>query len=218
MDTVFRNVTFFVAGLGLFAGLADGQWIEFNDPDSSAKCGLVNAANAAFIVREDTLQLEKVNGTDTIFEDFVVDQDFNVLVNGELRGFINFETDDRGLRTIWWVTLVSNNAVELDEFDAEVQDSGQAPDDLDAYGCNPESYLDDGGGNDNANDNSGGGGPIISFCGQGMLATVIPLMLAGGLLRFRPARHRPRRCGTAIELANGSPRVPKKLDIIEHWD
>ncbi len=140
-----RNVVVAVALSALAAPVAWAQqdWLAFTDPDSDSVCGVVNAANAKLIVSPVTGQLTKVNGVDTLIANAVFDPvTTDVLVDGVQFGFVTFTTDGDGRRTAWWVTSVSNNAIELDEFTFDIRDSGRLPSQILGALCDPTPLID----------------------------------------------------------------------------
>ena len=122
---------------------AQQDWLVFTDPDSDSVCGVINAANAKLIASPVTGQLTKVNGVDTLLANAFFDPAAgDVLVNGAPLGFVTFTTDAEGNRTAWWVTPVSNTAIELDEFTFAVDDSGQFPSQIAGASCDPTPLID----------------------------------------------------------------------------
>lgn len=169
------------AMMGSVAG-AQQDWITFTDPDSDALCGVINAANAQLIVSPSTGQLTKINGVDTLIANALFDSaTTDVVVGGVPFGFVTFATDGDGNRTAWWVTSVSNHAVELDEFTFEIADSGLGPSQRSGAGCDPNPLIDGLDGGDDSDDppdpGDGLGGALgQALCGSGVIG------LAGTLL------------------------------------
>ena len=154
---------------------AQQDWLVFTDPDSDSVCGVINAANAKLIASPVTGQLTKINGVDTVLANAFFDPATgDVVVNGAPLGFVTFTGDADGNRTAWWVTPVSNTAIELDEFTFAVDDSGQFPSQIAGASCDPTSLIDgldtgDGSGDDPTASDGLGGALTQALCGIGTI-------------------------------------------------
>ena len=122
-----------------------------------------------------TGQLTKINGVDTVLANAFFDPATgDVVVNGAPLGFVTFTGDADGNRTAWWVTPVSNSAIELDEFTFAVDDSGQFPSQIAGASCDPTSLIDgldtgDGSGDDPTASDDLGGALTQALCGIGTI-------------------------------------------------
>ncbi len=118
-------------------------WDTFSDsPVSASICDVVNADNAELVVLRNTGQLVIVTGRDTILEDSLVTDEGEVLVNGQQAGFLGFETDGDGLRTLWWTSL-TGRVVSVDEFTGEPTTTNRIPADYRSVPCDACDLWDD---------------------------------------------------------------------------
>lgn len=182
-----------LAALAAPAARGQQEWLTFTDPDSDSVCGVINAANAELVVSPVTGQLAKVNGVDTVISNAFFDPTTtDVLIGGEPFGFVTFTTDGDGNRTAWWVTSVSNNAIELDEFTFDIGDSGLLPSQFSGALCDPTPLIDgldtdDGSSDDPTADDDLAGSLTQALCGAGtigMFGTLVGLCGLGFLVRF----------------------------------
>ena len=104
-------------------------WDVFDDALSDAVCDVINAENAELVVLSDTGQLVIVTGRDVILEDTFVTAEGDVLYHGQSTGFITFETDGDGLRSVWWVSL-TGRVVSIDGFTGEPAITDMLPTDF----------------------------------------------------------------------------------------
>ena len=178
------------------ATLAQQDWETFIDPASDALCGVINAANAKLIASPATGQLTKINGVDTLIANAFFDSvTGDVVVNGTPLGFVTFTADADGNRTAWWVTPVSNTAIELDEFTFAVDDSGQFPSQIAGATCDPTPLIDglntDNGSDDDPSAGDDLGGALTqALCGAGtigLLGTLLGLCALGIGVRWPDA-------------------------------
>jgi hypothetical protein len=164
------------------------DWIVFVDSETDAMCGVVNAANAEFIVLFADGVMVQVSGPDTLFEDLVVADDFSVLFDGEPAGFIEFAEDGDGLPTVFWFTD-DNTIVEVE--DGVPLDSGLDPIDIVDTGCDAcevidsSSLCDDGPGNGGSNGGGNGDGFVPIFCGAGALPMALSTMFFLTIMKRR---------------------------------
>lgn len=77
-------------------------WDTYDDPGSPSRCDVVNTENFDLVVLADTGELVVVNGTDRIVPGSLVETDGDVFVDGVFTGFIAFDNDGEGFRTMWW--------------------------------------------------------------------------------------------------------------------
>ena len=177
-----------LSALAAPATLAQQDWLTFTDPESDTVCGVINAANAELIVSPATGQLTKVNGVDTLIVNAFFDTvTTDVVIDGVQKGFVTFTTDGDGHRTAWWVTSVSNNAIELDEFTFAIDDSGLLPSQISGALCDPTPLIDglntdNGSDDDPAAGDDLGGALTRALCGAGtigLLGTLLGLWALG---------------------------------------
>ncbi len=110
---------------------AQGQslpWDTFEDPAGSI-CDVVNAANAELVVLRSTGQLTIVTGLDVTLQDTIVDENGDVFFEGESFGFLSFEEDGDGTRTLWWVSL-TGNVLDVDQITGEPFPTNMLPTDF----------------------------------------------------------------------------------------
>jgi len=182
-----------LSALAVPAAWGQQDWLTFVDPDSDSVCGVINAANAELIVSSTTGQLTKVNGVDTLIANAFFDPlTTDVVVDGVQFGFVTFNTDADGNRTAWWVTSVSNNAIELDEFTFDIGDSGLLPSQFSGALCDPTPLIDvldtdDGSSDDPTAGDDLAGSLTQALCGAGMIGmfgALVGLCGVGLVARF----------------------------------
>jgi len=123
-------------------GQIDDPWVVFVDPWTGSECGIVNATNAELIVMYQTGEMVIVTGADVILRDLIVNSNNEVSYLGEPAGVIDFFEDGDGLPAVFWTTL-AGTVITVDTFTAEPFDSGRAPDEIRATGCDACAYVDD---------------------------------------------------------------------------
>jgi hypothetical protein len=77
-------------------------WDVYDDPQSPSRCDVVGTENFDLVVLAATGELVVVNGTDRIVPGSFVETDGDVYIDGEYAGFIEFDYDGEGFRTLWW--------------------------------------------------------------------------------------------------------------------
>lgn len=168
-----------VAAWCVAANVAHAQvlpWDTFSDsPVSASVCDVVNADNAELVVLRNTGQLVIVTGRDTILDDSLVTDEGEVLVNGQQAGFLGFETDGDGLRTLWWTSL-TGRVVSVNEFTGEPTTTNRIPSDYRSVPCDACDLWDD---------PAVCAAPpprpvVIRFCGNNVVVGMI--MTLGGLM------------------------------------
>ena len=117
-------------------------WDVFDDASSDSVCDVINAENAELVVLSDTGQLAIVTGRDVILEDTFVTAEGDVLYFGQPAGFITFETDGDGLRSLWWVSL-TGQVVNVDGFTGEPAVTNLLPGDFVDVPCDACDFWDD---------------------------------------------------------------------------
>jgi len=125
--------------------LAAGQtvpWVLFEDFLSTSACEIINSDNSELILLNDTGQLVVVTGRDVVLQDTFVDDADNVFVNGEPAGFLTFEDDGDGLRSIWWVSL-TGRVINIDGFTGDPVESDLFPSDFVDVPCDACDFWDD---------------------------------------------------------------------------
>lgn len=178
-DTRRRSAALTVAAWCAAANVAHAQvlpWDTFSDsPVSTSICDVVNADNAELVVLRDTGQLVIVTGRDTILEDSLVTAEGEVLVNGQQAGFLGFETDGDGLRTLWWTSL-TGRVVSVDEFTGEPTTTNRIPADYRSVPCDACELWDD----PTVCETEPPQPVVIRFCGNNIVVGMI--MTLGGLM------------------------------------
>lgn len=124
----------FVGGLGFHAASAQTPWDTFQDSVSDSVCDIVNAANAEMVVLSATGQLVIVTGRDTVLADTLVTAEGDVMLGNEPVGFIGFEEDGDGFRTLWWTSL-TGRVVNVDGFTGEPTETNMVPGDFVGVPC-----------------------------------------------------------------------------------
>lgn len=127
------------------AGVASAQtapWVLFDDALSVSSCDTINAANAQLVLLEDTNQLVIVTGRDVVLEDSFVDFDGDVFILGESFGFIDFDDDIDGLRSLWWISL-TGRVIEVDGFTGEPFETLLFPSNVVEPACDACEFWDD---------------------------------------------------------------------------
>jgi len=140
-----RSIALGVLSLLVICTAADAQtkpWDEFPDPLSAARCDLVNVANGQLAVLTVTGEMVFISGPDVILEDTFVDLDGNVFYLGEPAGFIDFATDDDGLRSHWWLAI-TGQVVSVNGFTGEPTVTSMRPSDFRDVPCDACDFWDD---------------------------------------------------------------------------
>ncbi|MFQ5463371.1 MAG: hypothetical protein ACE5E5_12195 [Phycisphaerae bacterium] len=125
--------------------LAVGQtapWVFFEDALSDSACEIINTDNSELVLLNDTGQLVVVTGRDVILQDTFVDEEDNVFFNGDPVGFLSFEDDGDGLRSIWWVSL-TGRVINVDGFTGEPVETDSFPADFVDVACDACEFWDD---------------------------------------------------------------------------
>jgi len=180
------------------AAPAPAQWLELQDPQSGVSCGLINAENVVLAIRESDNALILVRGSDRVLVNAVVNENAEVVIDGEVIGTIEFAEDTDGQPRVFWLTTIGTlyrlepdgQAVETETFPDQVG----ADCDVCLY-WDTESDCDTT--SDNGNDNSSdfgsqlGAALLSGLCGAATssAATASLVVLFG--LRLR--RRRPSR-------------------------
>ena len=134
-----------VAGFMAVNTSAFGQtlpWDTFIDPLSTSVCDVVNAENAELVIWTETGQLVIISGRDVVLEDTYVTPEGDVLFLGEPVGFIAYDTDGDGFRTVWWVSL-TGRVVSIDGFTGEPSETNMVPGDFFNVACDACEFWDD---------------------------------------------------------------------------
>ena len=180
-----------VLALTITATTRAGQivpWDTFSDPDSNSICDVINAANAELVVLTETQELVLVTGRDVIIDGSEVDIDGNVFINNQPVGFITFQEDDDGFRTLWWVTL-NGEVVETDPFTGEPSPSGTFPGEYSDVPCDvcAFDFWDD----DSVCVDTRPPPPptTIRICGNNVVVSMIGSLLGLMTLRLRSRRY-----------------------------
>ena len=141
----FQRVVLVVFATAAGSGSALGQvlpWDTFVDALSTSVCDVVNAENAELVVLSDTGQLAVVTGRDVILQDTFVTVEGDVLYLGQPVGFIAYDTDGDGFRTLWWVSL-TGRVVSVDGFTGEPSETDLVPGDFFDVPCDACDFWDD---------------------------------------------------------------------------
>ena len=145
MSTEIFRVLIVLAAFGACAGSAAGQtapWVTFEDPQSTSICDLINAENAELVLLDETGQLVDVSGRDTTLTETFVDENSDVFVGGENAGFLSFEDDGDGLRSLWWVSL-DGNVMSIDVLTGEPAVTDAFASDFVDVPCDACDFWDD---------------------------------------------------------------------------
>lgn len=187
-----------LTGLTTTAVGQSAPWLTLeDDPNiSSSACDVINVANAELVLLDTTRQLTIVTGPDITLEDTFVD-----VASGEVTfengtfGFISFQEDGDGFRTLWWVSA-TGRAIELDESSGfpVPQVSDQFPADFGDVPCDACDFWDDQSIclSDGASDAAGDlAAALLNFCGAAGTPTLA--MTFSTLVGMRVSRRRRRR-------------------------
>ncbi len=139
-------------------------WDVFEDTLSSSLCDVVNAENAELVVLSDTGQLVIVTGPDVLLEDTLVTLEGDVFFEGLPAGFIAFEEDGDGFRTVWWLAL-TGTVVNVDGFTGEPAPTNLFPTDFVDVPCDASQFWD---GCLDDSDCADGDGCTIDICNAGV--------------------------------------------------
>jgi len=93
-------------------------------------------------VHADSSNLVLVGGPDVVLSDAFVDEEGNVIFEGEPTGVVEFQTDGNGFRTLWWTGL-TGNVVEVDEFTGAPSPTNLRPSDFRNVACDGCDFWDD---------------------------------------------------------------------------
>ncbi|HNQ23595.1 MAG TPA: hypothetical protein PKK06_10925 [Phycisphaerae bacterium] len=121
---------------------AEVPWDVFDDTISVSTCDLINAENALLVVDSVSGVLVIVDGPDVYLADTYVDIDGNVYYLGEPAGFISWDWDGDGFRTLWWLGL-NGRVVSVDGFTGEPGVTDLLPEDFYDVPCDACDYWDD---------------------------------------------------------------------------
>ena len=173
----------------------DLPWETYEDALSDSVCDVVNAENVELVVSWDSTlgvyNMVVVTGSDIRLADTQVLDNGDVLYLGESAGFIQFDEDGDGYRTLWWVGI-GGNVVNVNSFSGEPTVSDYFPGDFHDVPCDACDLWDDTSACDPVDsDDSVVVPPItINFCGTG--AALAMAMSMVGLTVMRLAGR--RRC------------------------
>lgn len=81
----------------------DVPWDVFEDTQSQSVCDVVNVDNHELVVWSDTGELIVVDGVDTFITGTFVDGIGDVYYYDDYFGYLTFDEDADGFRTLWWV-------------------------------------------------------------------------------------------------------------------
>ena len=123
---------------------ADVPWDVFDDdhPGSSSRCDVVNTANHELVVWSDTGELIIVDGVDTFIDGTFVDGIGDVYYYGDYVGYLAFDEDGDGYRTLWWLSD-AGFVVGVDAFSGEPYETAWIPYDFTHVACDACDYWDD---------------------------------------------------------------------------
>lgn len=186
-------------GIGMLAlaTVARGQdvpWDVYEDALSDSVCDVVNAATAELVVLSATGQLVIVGSggadvNDVTLADTFVDLQGCVFVDNEPFGFISFQEDGDGFRTVFWTSLVGT-VVDVDPFTGFPEDTDLFPEDFIDVPCDACDFWDDQSVCEVIIDPTDP--PIvISICGAGSTTAFVGML--AGITALRLTRVR-RRC------------------------
>lgn len=105
-----------------------------NPQGDFSSCDLINAANAELVVLSATGELVLVSGEDVVIPGSFVTDEGDVFLDDELFGFITFEDDADGFRTLWWLSP-TGRAVDIDGLTFFVSESVLFPSDFRNVPC-----------------------------------------------------------------------------------
>jgi len=144
MFASFKRVVLVVSVL-LLAGapaLGDVPWDVFEDTQSDSVCDVVNVDNHELVVLSDTGELVIVDGADTILTGTFVDWWGDVYYFDEPFGYIAFDLDEDGFRTLWWLGP-SGYVVNVDAFTGTLYETDWIPLDYGNVPCDACDFWDD---------------------------------------------------------------------------
>ncbi len=190
-----------------FAPIASGQllpWDQFIDTVVGSDgfvsdCDVINADNVELVLLSSTSQLVIVGGRDVTLEDTFVTADNDVIYLGQPAGFLSYETDGDGFRTVWWITL-TGRVIAVDGFTGEPSETDSFPRDFVNVRCDACALWDDPtvcivppDPDDDPDDE-----PTIDLCG-----TDVPLATTMAFIVLLPMRLvRSRRRTSAVHQSN----------------
>lgn len=97
-----------LVGLALGAQPVRAQWFDLEDPQTGVACGLINAENVRLVISDVDSSLILVNGADRVLANTLVTDETEVLIDEQPVGFVEFATDQRGRRRVFWVTEIGS--------------------------------------------------------------------------------------------------------------
>jgi hypothetical protein len=187
-----RRQLFPLGGLLLMvipAGAQDVPWEIFTDASSASACEVINTNNVELVLLRATSELTIVTARDVTLIDTEVDGAGNVYFEGEPVGFITYDFDGDGFRTLWWVSL-TGFVVDVDGFTGQPTETDRVPADFENVGCDACDYWDDQSicGATPEPEPEPPVVPIFNLCGGGMLSTSLMLGLTLTLVKANRRR------------------------------
>jgi hypothetical protein len=187
METVMNRLLGTALGLCLVAMAhpAQGQWFEFEDPISGSVCGVINAENVRLVLSNETGNLVRISGADRNLANTGVTEGFEVVIDDQFVGLIEFARDDNGRVRAFWTTelgtlyglTTDGTPVETDVFpedDSGLCDPCELWDNTDDCLIQPEDPGD----------------TITPLCGSGAATAMIALLGIGLTMRLSGGRRR----------------------------
>ncbi len=180
--------------LGLLAATrpAGAQWFDIADPLGDTVCGIINAADGVLLVFGEDGHLILIRSTDLSLSNTGLDEDLNVIIDGEQFGSVDYADDSLGRRRAFWITPIGS-LYGLTP-DGEPVATTTYPGDVEGF-CDPCEFWDntadcvDEPADDTDASSSSGGALINSLCGAGAGSGTAAAMVS----MFCLAPLRPRR-------------------------
>ncbi|MFQ5489304.1 MAG: hypothetical protein ACE5GE_01170 [Phycisphaerae bacterium] len=106
-------IRYLLLGLAALLGASQpvrAQWFDLQDDPaiSDATCGLINAENVRLVISDVDSSLVLVNGADRVLANTLVTSETQVFIDDQPVGFVEFATDQRGRRRVFWVTEIGS--------------------------------------------------------------------------------------------------------------
>lgn len=83
------------------------QWYNWTD-ETGVECGLINAENVRLVQSDETGNLILVNGTDRPLLNTGVDEFGQVIIEGQLVGYVEYARDAANRLRVFWVTEIGS--------------------------------------------------------------------------------------------------------------
>ena len=110
----FLSLLFSAMAVPAFAQIAPWEIFQDDPNISTSTSEIINTADAELVLLRATGELVIVTGPDNILQGAFVDVNDDVILDGQFFGFIAFDDDADGFRTLWWLSS-TGRVIGLDE-------------------------------------------------------------------------------------------------------